>query len=42
MEGYFKFLPSNAAPTVPEYNKTEPKFGPGFIPETTISGSNGQ
>ena len=41
IEGYFKFLPSKAAPTVPDKMASEPKFGPGFIPETTISGSKG-
>ena len=41
MAGYFKFRPSIAAPTVPEYSRTGPKFGPGFIPETTISGVKG-
>ena len=41
IEGYFKSRPSKAAPTVPDKIASEPKLGPGLIPETTISGSNG-
>ena len=41
IDGYFKFLPSKAAPTVPDKIASDPKLGPGLIPEITISGSKG-